>query len=56
MNRLKYLRELSGVAIPKAIEELHSAEIRHKNVCETDKMRTEVEEILKKSNYDKPMT
>jgi hypothetical protein len=37
------------MAIPKAIEELYSAEIRHKNVCEIDEMKNEVEEILKKN-------
>ena len=42
------LREISGIEIPVAVEEIHRAEIRHKIVCETDEMKTEVEEILKK--------
>jgi threonine synthase len=41
------LKEISGVPIPDAINELHLAEIRHNKVCDTDKMRAEVEEILK---------
>lgn len=48
-EQAKVLKELSGVGIPKAIEELYSAEIRHKNVCEIDEMKNEVEEILKKN-------
>lgn len=43
----KILRELSGVPIPSAMEEIHSAKVRHENVCEKVKMRTEVEKILK---------
>ncbi|NLL72978.1 MAG: threonine synthase [Clostridiales bacterium] len=46
-EQAKILREISGVTIPSAMEEIHSAQVRHKKVCETDKMRAQVEEILK---------
>ena len=41
------LRDVSGIQIPGAVEEIHLAEIRHDKVCETDKMKAKVEEILK---------
>ncbi|TAH65774.1 MAG: threonine synthase [Anaerolineaceae bacterium] len=41
------LREISGIQIPDAMEEIHFAEIRHDRVCETDKMKAKVEELLK---------
>lgn len=41
------LERLSGVRIPKAVEELRSAPVLHKKVCETDKMQAVVEDILK---------
>ena len=41
------LREISGIQIPDAMEEIHFAEIRHDKVCETDKMKAKVEELLK---------
>ena len=41
------LRDISGVKIPKAIEEIHSAKVLHDTVCETDKMKAKVVEILK---------
>ena len=40
------LHELSGVAIPEAIEEIRSAEIRHKDVVEIDGMEGIVRRIL----------
>lgn len=41
------LREISGIDIPSAMEEIHFAQIKHNIVCETDKMKAKVEEILK---------
>lgn len=41
------LKQVSQTAIPKAVEELRTAPILHKKVCETDKMQSFVEEILK---------
>jgi threonine synthase len=41
------LKEISGVQIPRAMEEIHFAEIKHRGVCEIDKMKAKVEEILK---------
>lgn len=40
------LHELSGVAIPDAIEEIRSAEIRHKDVVEIDGMEAIVRRML----------
>jgi hypothetical protein len=42
------LKEVSGIQIPNAMKELHFSPIRHDKVCETDKMKANVEEILKK--------
>lgn len=41
------LKQVSQAAIPKAVEELRTAPILHKKVCETGKMQSFVEEILK---------
>lgn len=41
------LREISGIQIPGAMEEIHLADIKHDTVCETDRMRAKVEDILK---------
>jgi threonine synthase len=41
------LEKLSGIGMPKAIKELHNAQIVHEKVCKTDKMQAEVEKILK---------
>lgn len=41
------LRDITGVKIPNALEEIHYADIRHDTVCESAKMRAKVEEILK---------
>lgn len=41
------LKQVSQTAIPKAVEELRTAPVLHKKVCETDKMQSFVEEILK---------
>jgi threonine synthase len=40
------LCRLSGVAVPKAIEEIRTAPVLHDVVCETEKMQAEVERIL----------
>ncbi|MCL2255057.1 MAG: threonine synthase, partial [Lachnospiraceae bacterium] len=40
-------REISGVAVPKAIEEIKTAAIRHKTVCNVDEMPQIVKEFLK---------
>lgn len=41
------LEKLSGIQIPKAVEELRTAPVLHKKVCETANMQTVVEDILK---------
>lgn len=41
------LKSISGVAIPKAVEELRQAPILHKIECETQEMQSTVERILK---------
>ena len=41
------LKEISGTAVPKAVEELQSAPVLHNTVCDADKMQSVVEEILK---------
>ena len=46
-EQAKILKEISGVQIPNAMEEIHLADIRHDTVCDIDKMRAKVEEILK---------
>lgn len=46
-EQAKLLREISGTPVPGAVEELNFAEIRHTRVCESGKMKAEVEEILK---------
>lgn len=46
-EQAKLLREISGLPVPGAVEELNFAEIRHNRVCEPGKMKSEVEEILK---------
>lgn len=40
------LESLSGVKVPKAIEEIRTAPVRHKAVCEVDKMQAVVKEFL----------
>ena len=42
------LCELSNVQVPQAIEEIRSAPVRHKKVCEVDQMVDAVREFLKK--------
>lgn len=41
------LREISGTQIPGAMEEIHLAHIKHDTICETNRMRAKVEDILK---------
>jgi threonine synthase len=41
------LNNISGTDIPKAVEEIRTAPILHKKVCETNKMQDIVEDILK---------
>jgi len=45
-DMLERLKELSGVAYPKAIEELLNAEVRHDTVIASDDMQDSVEAIL----------
>ncbi len=40
------LTKLANVAIPNAIEEIRSAEIRHNNICEVDEMQQVVKNFL----------
>ncbi|MCD8078202.1 MAG: threonine synthase [Lachnospiraceae bacterium] len=40
------LHELSGVAIPQAIEDIRSAEVLHKTVCEKDEMEKVIKDFL----------
>ena len=42
------LEKLSGVKVPKAIEEIRSAEVVHKTVCEVPEMPDVVKGFLKK--------
>lgn len=41
------LREISGTKIPFAVEEIHFAKVMHDTVCEVEKMKTQVEKVLK---------
>ncbi len=40
------LSKLANVAVPNAIEEIRSAEIRHNNICETNEMQQVVKNFL----------
>jgi len=40
------LNKISGVDVPNAIEEIRTAEVRHKTVCEVDEMPKVVKEFL----------
>ena len=40
------LSRISGTAVPKAIEEIRNAEIRHKRECDAGAMKETVKEIL----------
>ncbi len=40
------LREISGVEIPRAVEEIRFAPIRHTRTCRIDDMQKTVAEIL----------
>ncbi len=42
------LEALSGVKVPKAIEEIRSAEVVHTSVCEVDEMQDVVKGFLKR--------
>lgn len=46
MEQFDDLKEVSKVAIPNAIEELKSAEIRHKTVVDKDEMQKAVRDVL----------
>jgi threonine synthase len=46
-EQAKLLREISGIEIPDAVEEIHYAPIMHDNVCDINEMMLKVEEILK---------
>lgn len=41
------MNEVTGVAIPKAIKEVLEAEIRHKDICKIDEMRSTIKSFLK---------
>ena len=41
------LKKLSGVDIPKAVEEIHSAPVLHKITCKVDEMEDNIKEYLK---------
>ena len=40
------LSRISGTAVPKAIEEIRNADIRHTKECDADAMKDTVKEIL----------
>ncbi len=40
------LSALSGVQVPQAIEEIRTAPVRHKKVCEIGEMQSVVKEFL----------
>ncbi len=40
------LSALSGISVPQAIEEIRTAEVRHKTVCEINQMQSVVKEFL----------
>lgn len=46
-EQAELLRDISGTEIPKAMQLLKTAPILHNTVCDTDRMQTLVEEILK---------
>ena len=46
MEQFDDLKEVSGTAIPNAIEELRSAEVRHKTVVDKDEMQKAVRNVL----------
>lgn len=46
MELIDELNRVSGTAIPKAIEEIRNAEIRHSRECDADRMKETVKEIL----------
>ncbi len=46
-EQAKRLEALSGMKIPRAVEELREAEVLHKRVCNTEEMQIVVENILK---------
>ncbi|QUH27506.1 threonine synthase [Vallitalea guaymasensis] len=43
---IKKMNELTGVDVPEAIKDIIGAEIRHKMICDKDKMKETVKEIL----------
>lgn len=45
--KVDLLHEISGVKVPRAVEELRTAPVVHKRVCDADKMKEEVCDILK---------
>ena len=46
MEQFDDLKEVSGTPIPNAIEELRSAEVRHKTVVDKDEMQKAVRNVL----------
>ena len=47
MKLIDSLNEVSGVAIPQAIEDIRSAEVLHDIVCAIDEMPEEVRKFLR---------
>ena len=47
MDLVDRLKETAGIEIPRAVEEIRQAPIRHQTICEVDEMRNVVREFLK---------
>lgn len=47
MDLVDRLNETAGIEIPRAVEEIRQAPIRHQTICEVDEMRNVVREFLK---------
>ena len=45
-NKCNQLSEISGVAVPNAIEEIRNAEVRHNTVADVAEMPVVVKKIL----------
>ena len=44
--KVDLLHEISGVKVPNAVEQLRTAPVLHTRVCDADKMKEEVLDIL----------
>ena len=40
------LNEISGIAVPKAVNDIRNAEVLHNTVCDKEDMKKEVEKFL----------